>query len=390
LDKGAAGAANVFFEKFGAGGDLIAVRAPGRVNLIGEHTDYNDGFVLPMAIRHGVTIVGRARNDRKLNLYSIDYDERTEAVLGGAYDTKPERWSLYVEGVVRTIEDETGGELPGFDAVITGDVPQGSGLSSSAALEVATGFLVNELFGVGISREEIALFGQKAENNYLGVRCGIMDQFASCLCRADSALFLDCRSLDFENVPLELGDYTVMILNSGKQRGLVDSAYNERRRACEEGVKMFSQWIPGVKALRDVSVEQFERYSEELPEEIKKRCRHVVYENRRVLESVESLKADRLERFGELMWESHDSLREDYEVSCDELDVLNELARGLDGVAGERMTGAGFGGCAVALVKKNAGSDVKEKLTVEYLKRTGRELVIYESDAADGVRCLEI
>lgn len=382
-------AKRTFEGRYGGGGRVLAVRAPGRVNLIGEHTDYNDGFVLPMAISNGITIVGRARGDRKLRVFSMDYGEEAIADLGDRFGSCPARWCHYVEGVVRTFEEELGADMNGFDAVMTGDVPQGAGLSSSAALEVATGFFLNELYGLGVGRVDIALFGQKAENNYLGVRCGIMDQFASCLCRGDSALFLDCRSLDYELVPLNMKDEVVLILNSGKSRGLVDSKYNERRRACEDGVRMLKQGLPEIRALRDVSVEQFEKYEDRLPEEIRKRCRHVVYENRRVLESVECLKRGDLSRFGELMWASHDSLRDDYEVSCGELDVLNELARGLDGVIGERMTGAGFGGCAVAIVKSGAKEDVIKLMTAEYKKSTGRDLQVYESRAADGAECLE-
>ncbi|MFA6447989.1 MAG: galactokinase [bacterium] len=381
------GIQKVFTDRFG-GGDILTVRAPGRVNLIGEHTDYNDGFVLPMAILNGITMAGRKRDDRLLRLFSIDYNEEVTIDLGARFDKRPQRWSMYIDGVVRSFEEELGDELPGFDAVLTGDVPQGSGLSSSAALEVATGFMINEMLGLGVSRVEIALFGQKAENNYLGVRCGIMDQFASCLCAADSALFLDCRSLDFERVPLVMKNEAILILDTGKSRGLVDSAYNERRRACEDGVKLFAGWLPGTRALRDVSSEQYERYADRLPDEVRKRCRHIVYENERVLESVKCLKNGNLARFGELMWESHDSLRDDFEVSCAELDALNGIAHGLDGMLGERMTGAGFGGCAVALVKREAEQQARETLSAGYLDKTGRSLKIYGTGAADGARLI--
>lgn len=365
------------------------MRAPGRVNLIGEHTDYNDGFVLPMAIDHGITMVGRARDDRKLRIFSVDYNEEVTIDLSAPFEKRDQRWSLYIDGVVRTFEEEIDSELKGFDAVMTGDVPQGSGLSSSAAIEVATGFMMNELYSLGASRVDIALFGQKAENNYLGVRCGIMDQFASCLCSADSALFLDCRSLEFDQVPLVMKDELILILDSGKSRGLVDSAYNERRRACEEGVKLFSNWITGVRALRDVTPEQFAQYEDRLPDEVRKRCRHIISENNRVLESVECLKKGDLVKFGELMWASHDSLRDDYEVSCAELDAINETARGIEGIVGERMTGAGFGGCSVALVKRDAETHARELLTAGYRERTGRELKIYPTAASKGARLVD-
>ncbi len=381
-------AKNAFRERFGGQDDALCVRAPGRVNLIGEHTDYNDGFVLPMAIGHGITMMGRPRRDRKLRLFSMDYEEEVTIDLTERFDKRPQRWSMYMEGVARTFEEELSADLNGFDAVLTGDVPQGSGLSSSAALEVATGFLLNEMFGLGVIKKEIALFCQKAENNYLGVRCGIMDQFASCLCSADSALFLDCRSLEFENVPLNLRDETILILDTGKSRGLVDSVYNERRRACEDGVKIFSRCLPGIRALRDVPPEQFEEHAAELPEETRRRCRHVVYENSRVLESVNRLRDGDLKGFGGLMWASHDSLRDDFEVSCDELNVLNQLASGLEGVLGERMTGAGFGGCAVALLKKDSETDVRAALTAGYKERTGRSLHIHGAGAAGGVHLI--
>ena len=234
----------------GIGTAVTAARGPGRVNLIGEHTDYNEGYVLPMAIDFSVVVAGRARGDRKIKLYSADYDEIAEADLAGGYGQGNPRWSLYVEGVARTLEEQLGVELPGFEAVVSGDVPQGAGLSSSAALEVAAGFFLNAVNGLGVPERDLALYGQMAENNYLGMRCGIMDQFASALCERGSALFLDCRSLKYEHVPVELDDCIFMILNTNKSRELVGSEYNDRRRACEEGVKLIGRAEPGVKALR--------------------------------------------------------------------------------------------------------------------------------------------
>lgn len=374
----------VFEEVFGGGGETIAAKAPGRVNLIGEHTDYNDGFVLPMAISHGVTIVGRLREDRKVRLRSLDYGESAEFDLDERYDARGPRWSQYVEGVARTFDEEYDGALRGFEAAATGDVPQGSGLSSSAALEVAAGLLIDELNALGTGRVEIALFGQKAEHNYLGVKCGIMDQFASCLCREDHALFLDCRSLEHKHAPLKLRDEVALILDTGKSRGLADSKYNERRAACEEGVRILSGALPGIRALRDVSEAQFEEFSGLLPDVVKRRCRHVVTENQRTLDSMQALLKGDMERFGALMFASHESLRFDYEVSCDELDVLNELAKESLAVIGERMTGAGFGGCAVALARRDGLDDLKAYLSEEYFKKTGRRLKIYETSPARG------
>lgn len=380
---------DVFKEVFGGAGEIIAAKAPGRVNLIGEHTDYNDGFVLPMAISHGVTIVGRLRNDRMVRLRSLDYGESAEFDLDERYDARGPRWSQYVEGVARTFDEEYNGEIRGFEAALTGDVPQGSGLSSSAALEVAAGLLIDELNSLGTGRVEIALFGQKAEHNYLGVKCGIMDQFASCLCRKDHALFLDCRSLEHKHAPLKLREEVVLILDSGKSRGLADSKYNERRAACEEGVRILSGAIPGIRALRDVSEAQFDCYSGMLPDEVKRRCRHVVTENQRALDSMEALLKEDMERFGALMFASHESLRFDYEVSCEELDVLNEIAKDSREIIGERMTGAGFGGCAVALARREGLEDLKAVLSERYFKKTGRRLKIYETSPASGAAIVD-
>ncbi len=378
-----------FERRFGGSADTVAVNAPGRVNLIGEHTDYNDGFVLPVALDFGVVIVGAARRDRKVRVQSLDYGETVELDLDAQFDNKTPRWSRYVEGVARVFESELCEKLPGFDAVVSGDVPQGTGLSSSAALEVATGCFINEIHGLCVGRRDIALYGQKAEHEYLGMMCGIMDQFASALCAPDSALFLDCRSRGYEQVPLALSGHVIMILNTNRSRGLVDSEYNARRRACEEGVRLISQWEPCIKALRDVTPDMLGRYSDRLPEAVLRKCRHVVEENRRVREAVESLENGDLATFGTLMSESHDSLRDDYEVSCRELDVMNEIARSHDGVPGARMTGAGFGGCVVALVREDAAGALRERIMAEYPQKTGREPEVYVTLAAGGVARLE-
>jgi len=378
-----------FENRFKGRGDVYAAVAPGRVNLIGEHTDYNDGFVLPMAIDYGIAVAGRPRDDRKVKLYSMDYGEEASFDLDEKFDTATPRWSQYVEGVARVLEDETGERLPGFEAAISGDVPQGAGLSSSAALEVATGLFISTAHGLGLKHRDIAIAGRRAENDYLGMMCGIMDQFASALCGSGSALFLDCRSLEYEQVPAELGSRVFLIINTGKSRGLVDSEYNDRRRACERGVEIIRRFVPGVKALRDVTPEMFDRYRGELPDDIRMKCRHVVFENLRVLEAVRSLKDGVLEDFGGLMWQSHDSLRDDYRVSCRELDLLNEIAGEHGGVLGERMTGAGFGGCGVALLERDAVESFMKELSDKYTKQTGLEPQFYATGAAGGAECIK-
>lgn len=363
--------------------DLLAARAPGRVNLIGEHTDYNDGFVFPMAIDREVMLVGRRRKDRFVRLYSVDYEQESSFELDRVEHAPDARWSDYVRGVVDVLQ-KAGYKLGGFEAVIIGDVPRGSGLSSSAALEVAAITFLDALFSLGIEPKEKALLGQRAENEFVGVACGIMDQFISAAGKAGHGLFLDCRSLEYENVPLHLSDARVLVVNTNKRRGLVDSEYNARRKECEEGAAFFARKIPGVKALRDVTPEQFEAYQNELPEPVRSRCRHVVTECQRVLDSVKALKAGDLVRFGQLMNESHKSLRDDYQVSCRELDLIVEIAWENPGVYGARMTGAGFGGCAVILVRKDQLEAVSDAIRDRYPRETGLTPELFVFSPVDG------
>lgn len=370
--------------------ELVAARAPGRVNLIGEHTDYNDGFVFPMAIDREIMLVGRARNDRIVRLYSVDYDQESTFELDRVEPDPKARWSDYVRGVVDVLQ-KAGYTLGGFEAVMLGDVPRGSGLSSSAALEVAAITFLDALLSLGIEPKDKALLGQRAENEFVGVACGIMDQFISAAGKAGHGLFLDCRTLDYEHVPLNLGDARVLVVNTNKRRGLVDSEYNARRQECEEGAAFFAAKIPGVKALRDVTPEQFAAYEQELAEPVRSRCRHVVTECQRVLDSVEALKAGDLARFGRLMNESHKSLRDDYEVSCRELDLIVEIAWENPGVYGARMTGAGFGGCAVVLVHKDQLDSLSAAIRERYPKETGLtpELFVFEPEDGAGVYPIE-
>ncbi|MFB0534930.1 MAG: galactokinase [Anaerolineae bacterium] len=366
------------------------VRAPGRVNLIGEHTDYNDGYVLPVAIDRSILMAAASRPDRQVVLYALDFDQRAEFSLDDIQHDAQHPWSNYQRGVAFFLR-ERGFELRGINAIITGDIPVGSGLSSSAAVEVAAAYTWQVLSGFSLSRVELALLCQRAENEFVGMKCGIMDQFISALGQRNHVLLIDCRTLEHEAVKLGAGEgsssppATIVVCDTMKRRGLVDSEYNARRRECEEGVRLLQKRLPGIQALRDVSAAQFERYQEDLPEVVRRRCRHVVYENERVLQSVEALKKGDLSTFGRLMNESHVSLRDDYQVSCRELNVMVEAAWQVEGVYGSRLTGAGFGGCTVSLVAGEAVERFRAHVAAEYRTATGVEPQIYVCAVEDGV-----
>jgi len=381
--------AEEFSRRFGMRGDVIAVRAPGRVNLIGEHTDYNDGFVLPVGLAHSVYVAGRAARGGASRFYSMNFDAEYAFDIRTPYEPGEPGWGTYIEGVARVLEKQLG-RLPAVEAVVWGDVPLGSGLSSSAALEVAAGHFMLEAAGVRMPLPDLARACQAAENEYVGVQCGIMDQFASCLADAGFAVFLDCRSLEFEYVPVPLEDHTLIVLNTNVPRKLAGSAYNERRRSCEEGVRILQKSLPDIKALRDVTPVQFDAFQDHLPGETAARCRHIVGENQRVLDSVNALRIGDLAAFGKLMNASHASLRRDYEVTCRELDILHDAAVDMPGVAGERMTGAGFGGCAVALVERSHADRVEADLRDIYLRETGIALDVYRTAAMPGVRRVDL
>lgn len=372
-----------FAETFGRQPAFVA-RAPGRVNLIGEHTDYNDGFVLPMAIDRDVTIVGAPRDDRVVRLRSANFGDEASFVLERIEKAHDGAWSNYARGVASVLQ-HAGFALHGFDGVIYGDVPIGSGLSSSAAIEMATLMAFTAAGADGpaplvLDGAQAARLAQRAENEFVGVNCGIMDQFISSLGKAGHALFIDCRSLAYELTPLPEG-VTVLVVDTSAPRTLAASAYNERRAQCEQAARAL-----GVPALRDVSVEAFERRRGELPDLIARRAAHVIYENRRVLEAVAALRANDVTTFGQLMNQSHDSLRDLYEVSSKELDAVVEIARRVPGVYGARMTGAGFGGCAIALVDDAQAGALAQAITHEYPQRTGREPKVYACVASDGAR----
>jgi galactokinase len=370
---------------------VTMVRAPGRVNLIGEHTDYNDGYVLPVAIDRRILMAAAPRPDRQVVLHALDFDQRAEFSLDDIRHDAQHPWSNYQRGVAFFLQ-ERGFELSGMNAVISGDIPVGSGLSSSAAVEVAAAYTWQVLSGFSLSGVELALLCQQAENEFVGMQCGIMDQFISALGQRDHALLIDCRTLEHEGVKLRVGESSscppaaIVVCDTMKRRGLVDSEYNARRRECEEGVRLLQKHLPEIKALRDVSSAQFQRHQGDLPEVVRRRCRHIVYENERVLQSVEALKGGGLTTFGRLMNESHISLRDDYQVSCRELNVMVEAAWQVEGVYGSRLTGAGFGGCTVSLVAGEAVERFRAHVAAEYQAATGIEPQIYVCAVDDGVR----
>ena len=361
----------------------IIVRAPGRVNLIGEHTDYNDGFVLPMAIDHAVWLALRPRDDRTVRLFSLDLEADSAFELDSL--TKGSDWIEYPKSIAYELM-KAGYELRGFDAVMTGDVPRGAGLSSSAAVELAVARAFAAVSGIEWDAPKMAKLSQKAENEWVGVNCGIMDQMASAACKEGHALFLDCRSLEIQHAPLPQG-VSIVILDTSTRRGLVGSAYNERRNQCEEAARWF-----GVKALRDVSVEEFERKTKAekgLSEVSLKRARHIVTENTRVLEAVEVMKAGNVKRLGELFNASHDSLRDDFEVTNDALNIMVDCAREQASCYGARMTGAGFGGCAVALVKEENASEFVNAVSEAYRQRSNMEAAVYVCKPSEGASLVQ-
>lgn len=367
-------------EQWGEGVRLF--RAPGRVNLIGEHTDYNEGFVLPAAIGFSAWMAARPRNDRCVAVNSRNFDETRSFDLDRLPDQPQRHWSDYVAGVIVTLR-QAGFHLTGADLIVAGDVPIGSGLSSSAALETVVAFTLLSLTEADIDRTQVAQLCRQAEQDFVGVRVGIMDQFVSCHAIPGHALLLDCRSLDYRFAPIPAG-VSIAICNTMVQHALAGGEYNRRRAECEEGVRLLSQCLPGIHSLRDVTPGELERCKRRLPSVIHRRCRHVIGENRRVLNAVQALEQNDLEAFGRLMYNSHISLQQDYEVSCPELDVMVRLAAELPGVYGARMTGGGFGGCAVALVRDGDVSSFRDRILAAYRDATGIEAAVYVTEAAAG------
>ncbi len=376
-----------FGEVHGAPPQII-VRAPGRVNLIGEHTDYNDGYVLPIAIDRDVLIAASATTDLNVSLYSVNFDRVSSFHLDRPIRKDPQNeWSNYLRGVAVMLHKRRT-RLLGANMAIQGDVPLGSGLSSSAALEVASAMVFKRLNEFEMEGTEMALLCQAAENQFVGVNCGIMDQFISCLGQKDHALFIDCRTLDHEVVPLPAEGVKVIVADTMKKRGLVDSEYNLRRSQCEEAVSILKTYLPKATALRDITISDFRKYRTFLPPTVRRRAEHVVFEDERVLKSVECLRAGKIESFGHLMNQSHESLRENYEVSCRELDAMVDAARKIPGVYGSRMTGAGFGGCTVSLVADDAVKEFLKRVPEEYKARIGVDPMVYVCTPENGAEVI--
>lgn len=371
----------VFQTIFGASPAATA-RAPGRVNLIGEHTDYNDGFVLPAAIDRTIEFAARPRNDNVVHAYSIDFRDHVEFRLDAIEKDEAHPWSNYLRGVLKFLQEE-GHQLAGADIAFGGNVPREAGLSSSAAVEVGAVALAMKLFEIELDPLEAVRLARRAENEFVNVPCGIMDQFACALGKSDHALFLDCRGLSYRYVPLS-PRVKIVVCYSGLRRALASSEYEIRLKQCRQAVAQLGTTGLAVKSLREIDLTDLEIASHSLSEILLKRARHVVSENDRVLKAVKDLEKDDLDSFGRLMVASHESLRDDYEVSCRELDVLVDLALNQPGVLGARMTGAGFGGCTVNLVRADAAEPFAEAIKEGYSKATGLNAEIYVCKTSDG------
>ena len=377
-----------FQELFGDSENVRFFFAPGRVNLIGEHTDYNGGHVFPCALSMGTYACVKKRQDRNFRFYSLNV-ESTGVITADEYSFNPledKQWASYLKGVIWAFR-KRGYSLPeGLDLVLYGNIPNGSGLSSSASLEVLMGSILKEMYGLKLRLPEIALIGQYSENNYNGMNCGIMDQFASAMGKKDHAIFLDTATLEFSYAPLVLTDYALIITNTNKKHKLIGSAYNDRRRESEEALEILQKYAE-IKTLGDLSDEEFFRLEEKLEDPIiRKRAKHAVLENNRTVAAKKALEDGDYHEFGRLMNLSHVSLRDDYEVSCEESDLLCETAWTLPYVLGSRMTGGGFGGCTVSLVKREKMKDFEEELQKVYEPKIGYPCSFYEAEIADGPR----
>lgn len=377
-----------FEELFGNEGDIKEYFAPGRVNLIGEHTDYNGGHVFPCALTMGTYAVARKRNDNKIRLYSMNFENLgiLESTIDDLKYNKSENWINYPKSMIWAMKEEGFNIDKGFDIVYLGTIPNGAGLSSSASIEVLTGFVLKDLFDLYVDMTKIALLGQKAENKYIGVNCGIMDQFIIANGKKDCAIFLDTANLEYEYAPVKLENAKIVIMNTNKKRGLGDSKYNERRAECEEALRELQQKL-NIKSLGELTEEEFEENKDLIKSETRqKRAKHAVYENQRTIKAVKALKENKIDLFGELMIASHNSLRDDYEVTGKELDTLVEESLKQDGVIGARMTGAGFGGCAVSIVKSDKVDDFIKNVGKSYKDKIGYEADFYAVEIGDGPR----
>ena len=376
---------------FGSGGKVKAYFAPGRVNLIGEHTDYNGGHVFPCALTIGTYGIIRPRSDRRLRLYSVNFSDMgiVESSLDDLVPSDEAGWTNYPKGIMWTFEKRGYHLTSGADLLFYGDIPAGSGLSSSASLEVLTGLMLRDTFGFEISMVDLALIGQYSENNFNGMNCGIMDQFASVMGRKDCAIFLDTSNLNYEYAPVRLPDARIVITNSNVKHSLVSSAYNDRRNESEAALKALKT-VVDIETLGDLTEAQFEQYKDAIKDPVcQKRAKHAVYENQRTIHAVEALKRNDIATFGKLINDSHVSLRDDYETSCEETDILAELAWNVPGVLGSRITGGGFGGCTVSIVNKDSVDLFIKTLDKAYKEKTGIQAEFYVVDIGDGAHRLE-
>lgn len=383
---------DMFAELFGDSERARFYFSPGRVNLIGEHTDYNGGHVFPCALTLGTYGAARKREDNKIHLYSMNLDSFgvVEASLDDLTNKKEYNWANYPLGVVWAFKEKGHTITSGFDMVIWGNIPNGSGLSSSASLEVLTGVILTDLFEIkDLSMTDLALIGQYSENNFNGCNCGIMDQFAVAMGKKDHAIFLDTSDLSYEYAPCVLDGAKIVITNSKVKHSLVDSAYNDRRNECAAALKALQSELD-IQALGDLTPEEFEAHKSLIKDEIQlQRAKHAVYENQRTIDAVTALKAGDIERFGKLMNQSHISLRDDYDVSCEEIDILVDLAWKIPGVLGSRITGGGFGGCTVSIVKNESIDTFIETIGKTYLEKVGHEAEFYTVDIGDGASRLD-
>lgn len=377
-----------FHELFGDEGDIRCYFSPGRVNLIGEHTDYNGGHVFPCALTIGTYAVISKRNDNKVLFHSLNFDSlgTIEINIDNLVYDKKDNWTNYPKGVIKTFKDHNFDISHGFNILIYGNIPNGSGLSSSASLEVLIGTILNTEFNLNVDMIDIVKMSQEAENKFIGVNCGIMDQFAVGMGKENCAILLDCNTLNYSYSKLNMDGYKIVIGNTNKKRGLADSKYNERRSECEDALKEI-QSVKNVKSLGELTIEEFEEVKSVISSPIKaKRAKHAVYENARTLKAVKALENNDLASFGKLMNESHVSLRDDYEVTGTELDTLVALAWEADGVIGSRMTGAGFGGCTVSIVEESKVDNFISSITPKYEEKIGYKPDFYVVSISDGTR----
>lgn len=375
-----------FKELFGEDGDIRVYFAPGRVNLIGEHTDYNGGHVFPCALTIGTYMAVRKRGDKKVRFFSMNFENLgiLEESLDDLTPKANGQWTNYPMGVIWAF-DGRGMKLDcGLDVAIYGNIPNGSGLSSSASLEVVTGYMLSDMYGFDVTNQDMALIGQYSENNFNGCNCGIMDQFASAMGKKDNAIFLDCNTLEYEYAPVKLDGAKIVVTNSMVKHSLVTSAYNDRRNESSQALKDLQQ-VCGIESLGELNEEEFEKFKTSIKDVVNRdRAKHAVYENQRTIKAVEALKNDDIETFGKLMNSSHESLRDDYETSCEEVDVLVEEAWKIPGVIGSRITGGGFGGCTVSIVKDEAIDEFKRRLTEVYQEKVNKTPEFYVVSIGDG------